>query len=74
MKLYKKFRANNFGHTRTTLSYVYTRRLIGPISYPGAGYILCKKVTKCIREKMTMYFRVGEPLNHIHQNTKSENM
>ena len=26
------------------------------------------KVTKCIREKMTMCFR-GESLNHIHQNT-----
>ena len=29
------------------------------------------KVTKCIREKMTLYVRVGEPLNHIQQETKS---
>ena len=38
------------------LRYVYTLRLIGPISYLGACYIRTK-VTKCIREKMTMYFR-----------------
>ena len=31
-------------------------RLIGPISYLGACYIRTK-VTKCSREKMTMYFR-----------------
>ena len=35
---------------------VYTLRLIGPISYLGACYIYTK-VTKCIREKMTMCFR-----------------
>ena len=34
----------------------YTRRLIGSISYLGARYITTK-VTKCIREKMTLYFR-----------------
>ena len=28
------------------------------------------KVTKCIREKMTLYF-VGAPSNHIHQHTKA---
>ena len=28
------------------------------------------KVTKCIREKMTLFTFVGEPLNHIHQDTK----
>ena len=38
------------------LSYVYTLRLIRPISYLGACYIRTK-VTKCIREKMTMFFR-----------------
>ena len=32
------------------LRYVYTLRLIGPISYLGACYIRTK-VTKCIREK-----------------------
>ena len=38
------------------LRYVYTLRLIRPISYLGACYIRTK-VTKCIREKMTMHFR-----------------
>ena len=38
------------------LRYVYTLRLIGPLSYLGACYIRTK-VIKCIREKMTMYFR-----------------
>ena len=36
--------------------YVYILRLIGPISYLGACYIRTT-VTKCIREKMTLYFR-----------------
>ena len=27
-------------------------------------------ITKCIREKMTLYF-MGEPVNHIYQDTKS---
>ena len=36
--------------------HLYTLQLIGPISYLGACYIRTK-VTKCIREKMTMYFR-----------------
>ena len=58
-------------------SYVYTLRLIGPISYLGACYIRTK-VTKCICEKMTllMYSVLSwvnrEPLNHMHQlDTKS---
>ena len=38
-----------------TLRYVYTLRLIGPISYLGACYIHAK-VTKCIREKISLYF------------------
>ena len=38
------------------LRYVYTLRLIGPISYLGACYIRTT-VTKCIHEKMTLYFR-----------------
>ena len=38
------------------LRYVYTLRLIGTISCLGACYIRTK-VTKCIREKMTMFFR-----------------
>ena len=42
--------------TCSLLRYVYTLRLIGPISYLGAYYIRTK-VTKCIREKTTMYFR-----------------
>ena len=35
---------------------LHALRLIGPISYLGACYIYTK-VTKCIREKMTMCFR-----------------
>ena len=38
------------------ISMVYTLRLIGPISYLGACYIRTK-VTKCICEKITLYFR-----------------
>ena len=38
------------------LRYVCTLRLIGPISYLGACYTRTK-VRKCIREKMTLYFR-----------------
>ena len=38
------------------LRYVYTLRLIGTISYLGACYIRTK-VTKCIHEEMTLYFR-----------------
>ena len=36
----------------------YTLRLIGPISYLGARYIRAKpaKVTKCVREKIPLYF------------------
>ena len=49
---------------------VYTLRLIGPISYLGACYIQTK-VTKCIREKMTLYTFMDKPLHHIRQNTKS---
>ena len=41
---------------KITLRYVYTLRLIGPISYLG-GYYKRTKVTKCIRQKMTLYFR-----------------
>ena len=44
------------GPTLETLRYGYTLRLIGPISYLGACYIRTK-ATKCIREKMTLYFR-----------------
>ena len=43
-------------HKNIDLKYVYTLRLIGPISYLGACYIRMK-VIKCIGEKMTMYFR-----------------
>ena len=39
-----------------TSRYVYTLRLIGPISYLGACYIRTTLI-KCIREKMTKYFR-----------------
>ena len=52
------------------LGYGYTMQLIGPISYLGACYIRTK-ATKCIREKMTF---AGEPLNHIHQDTKSSRL
>ena len=48
-----------------------TLRLILPISYLGACYIRTK-VTQCIRDKMTLHFRVCEPLNDIHQDTKSQ--
>ena len=81
------FRENSKNIQRTPIShhsYVYTLRyLIGTISYTylDACYIWTK-VTKCIREKMTLYCCgnlvprvfpavVGEPLNHIHQDTKS---
>ena len=39
------------------LRYIYTLRLVGPISYLGGCYRRTK-VTKCIRQKMTLYFRV----------------
>ena len=40
------------------LGYGYTLQVIGPISYLGACYIHVRtKATKCIREKMTPYFR-----------------
>ena len=48
-------RRGNASHAQM-YQYVYTLRLIGPISYLGACYIHTK-VTKCIRQKMTMYFR-----------------
>ena len=51
-------------------SYGPALRLIGPISYLGECYIQTK-VTKCIREKMTLYTFMAKPLNHIHQGTKS---
>ena len=44
------------GRETQALGYVYTLRLIGPISYLGACYIRTK-VTKCICEKMTLHFR-----------------
>ena len=42
--------------SKADLRCVYTLRFVGPISYLGACYIRTK-VTKCIREHMTMYFR-----------------
>ena len=52
--------AKNYGMSEQSsyvhLSYVYALRLIGQISYLGACYIRTK-VTKCAREKMTLYFR-----------------
>ena len=41
--------------------YIYTMRLIGPISYLSACYIRTK-VTKCICMKMTLHFR-GKTVN-----------
>ena len=52
------------------LRYVYTLRLIGPISYLGACYIRTT-VTKWAFVRKWRYTFVGEPLNHIHQDTKS---
>ena len=56
------------------LRYVYTLRLVGSISYLGGCYRRTK-VTKCICQKMTLFSAVFismcEPLNHIHQDTKS---
>ena len=56
------------------LRYIYTLRLVGSISYLGRCY-RHTKVTKCICQKMTLFsavlISVCEPLNHIHQNTKS---
>ena len=51
------------------LSYVYTLRLIGPISYLGVCYIR-KKVTNAFVRKWRCVF-VCESLNHISQDTKS---
>ena len=73
------------GHCRTmhyefthciwpVLRYVYTLRLVGSISYLGGCYRRTK-VTKCICQKMTLFsavlISVCEPLNYIHQDTKS---
>ena len=52
------------------LRYVYTLRLIGPISYLGACYIRTKVTTDAFVRKWRCTF-VAEPLNHIHQDTKS---
>ena len=53
---------------------LYTLRLVGSISYLGGSYRRTK-VTKCICQKMTLFsavlISVCEPLNHIHQYTKS---
>ena len=49
------------------LRYVYTLRLIGPIE-------ACYTHTKCICEKIDavlLWSKMGEPLNHIHQDIKS---
>ena len=46
-----------------SLRYVYTLRLIGPISYLGGCYRRTK-VTKCIRQKMTLYFHVWTIKSH----------
>ena len=51
------------------LRYVYTLRLIGPISYLDACYIHTKVTITFVRKfRCTI---VGEPLTHIHQDTKS---
>ena len=60
--------ATKIARVNGPLSYVYTLRLIGPISYLGACYIRTK-VTKCIREKIRCAF-MSESLNHIDQDTK----
>ena len=53
---------------------LYTLRLVGSISYLGGCYRRTK-VTKCICQKMTLFSAVlismCEPLNYIHQDTKS---
>ena len=59
------------------LRYVYTLRLVGSISYLGGCYRRTK-VTKCLCQKMTLFsavlISVCEPLNHIHQDTKSSGL
>ena len=61
-------------HSRSIISMVYTLRLVGSISYLGGCYWRTK-VTKCIRQKMTLFsavlISVCETLNDIHQDTKS---
>ena len=49
-------RASAFVTGKCHLRCVYTLRFVGPISYLGACYIRTK-VTKYIREHMTMYYR-----------------
>ena len=55
------------------LRYVYTLRLIGPISYLGACYIRVRRQQNAFMRKwrcaLTAF--LGEPLNHIYQDTKS---
>ena len=48
----------------------YTLRLIGPITYLGACYIRTKVTSDAFVRKWRCTF-VGEPLNHIHQDTES---
>ena len=56
------------------LRYVYTLWIVGSISYLGGCYRRTK-VTKCLCQKMTLFsavlISVCEPLNYIHQDTKS---
>ena len=50
---YLPIRNSIIQYVMVRLRYVYTLRLIGPISYLGACYIHTK-VTKCIREKIPL--------------------
>ena len=50
---------------------VYTLRLIAPISYLGACYIYVLPRQQNAFVRKWRYTFVGEPLNHIHQDTKS---
>ena len=52
------------------LRYVYTLRLVGSISYLGGCYRRTK-VTKCMSENDAVLISVCEPINYIHQDTKS---
>ena len=63
LKLNPRSRKDTVSRCLILLKYVYTLRLIGPISYLGGCYRRTK-VTKCIRQKMTLYFRMWTIKSH----------
>ena len=72
LPMIKKKRLKRFEHLSANTLKLRLHTAINRADFVSGCMLYTRtKVTKCTHEKMTLYFRIGEPLNHIHQGTKS---